>query len=111
MRIWDVAPSFLCRKHLLAQHGELHSLWSIINNNKKGFSKHPETARWRGNLAALYLRHKKLEKEIIKRKCHHDSPLQKNFAVGGIGQQVLLQTKKEQKEILRDKNCGCFRTD
>ena len=37
MRIWDISPKNLCRKHLIAEHGELHSLWSIIINNKRGY--------------------------------------------------------------------------
>ena len=51
MRIWDISSKNLCRKHLIAEHEELHSLWSIIINNKRGYSKHPETSRWRGNPA------------------------------------------------------------
>ena len=38
MRVWDIHPKHLCRKHLLAEHRELHGLWNIltIHNKKKG---------------------------------------------------------------------------
>ncbi|MDD3940683.1 MAG: pyrimidine dimer DNA glycosylase/endonuclease V, partial [Candidatus Pacebacteria bacterium] len=29
MRVWDIHPKDLCRKHLLAEHRELHGLWNI----------------------------------------------------------------------------------
>lgn len=108
MRIWDISPKCLCRKHLIAEHGELHSLWSIILNKKKGFSKHPETNRWRGKLKALYNRHGKLVKEMEKRGYKHNSSLDKRLARGKVIQDHLIDTKKRQKEILRCKDCECF---
>jgi len=109
MRIWDIQPKYLCNKHLIAEHGELHSLWSVINNHKKGFSHHPETERWRGKLRALYLRHQELANEIVKRGFRHQSPLDKRQARGKAVQNVYLQTPQEQKEILKKRNCLCLR--
>jgi hypothetical protein len=57
MRIWDIPVEKLCRNHLLGEHRELHAMWVVITQNKKGYSKHPETIRWIGKLRALYLRH------------------------------------------------------
>jgi hypothetical protein len=108
MRIWDIEPKHLCRKHLIAEHGELHSLWSVIVNKKKGFGRHPETMRWRGKLKALYLRHGKLVEEMEKRGYNHKSPLDKKQAKGKLLQSVFLQSKKEQKKILKNKPCKCF---
>ncbi len=54
MRIWDLEPERLCRQHLLGEHRELHALWVILTQDKQGFSRHPETLRWRGKLQALY---------------------------------------------------------
>ena len=48
MRIWDVNPGYLNRQSLLGEHRELHAIVSIIKNNKKGYSRHPETLRWMG---------------------------------------------------------------
>ena len=60
MRIWDIPVEKLCRNHLLGEHRELHAIWSILINNKKGYAHHPETVRWKGKQKALYLRHEQL---------------------------------------------------
>jgi len=107
MRIWDVNPKKLCNKHLVAEHGELHSLWSVIINNKKGFSRHPETTRWRGKLKALYERHEQLVKEVKRRGYNHSSPLNKKQASGKLKQDEFVNTKVEQRIILKHKDCDC----
>lgn len=109
MRIWDIDPRNLCRNHLLGEHAELHAIWSIIKNKKKGFNKHPETKRWKGKLKALYLRHQALVKEMEKRGYKHKTPLDKKSARGKIKQDKLLQTKKEQKVILKKRCPKCFK--
>lgn len=45
--IWDIYPKHLCRKHLLAENGELQKLWNIltIHGGKGGYSHHPDTVR------------------------------------------------------------------
>jgi hypothetical protein len=107
MRIWDVKPSYLCRNHLLGEHSELHAIWSIIINNKKGYSNHPEVNRWRGKLKALYSRHDLLVKEMTKRNYRHESPLDNNLAKGKSKQDVLINSLNEQRAILKKKNCYC----
>jgi hypothetical protein len=107
MRIWDLEPKFLCRQHLLAEHGELHALWSILVNKKKGFSKHPETLRWKGKLKALYLRHEKLVKELEKRGYSHRSPLDLRLAKGKAKQDEYIDSISEQKRLLKEKDCQC----
>lgn len=109
MRIWDISPSFLCSKHLLGEHSELHAIWNIITDNKTGYSRHPETIRWRGKLAALYRRHEMLVSEMTARGFRHNSPLDKRRAKGRKTQNLLLASPDEQKEILKKKNCGCFK--
>ncbi|MCS7150780.1 MAG: pyrimidine dimer DNA glycosylase/endonuclease V [Endomicrobia bacterium] len=108
MRIWDIEPKFLCRKHLLGEHRELHAIWNILTKNKKGYSKHPETLRWRGKLKSLYIRHEKLVKEMLKRGYKHNSELDKNLAKGKAKQNVLINSLEEQKQILKQKGCSCF---
>lgn len=110
MRIWDISPKNLCRKHLLAEHRELHGLWNIltIHKGKGGYSKHPETLRWVGKTKALYLRHEALVKEFDKRGYKHHTPLDKNFAKGLGINKIKINTLAEQKKILHDKNCECF---
>jgi len=107
MRIWDIAPKKLCRNHLLGEHRELHAIWSILTNNKKGYYRHPETLRWRGKLAALYSRHEMLIKEMKKRGYNHISNLNPRLAIGIKKQSLFLDSYKKQIEILRNKRCDC----
>lgn len=107
MRIWDLPLENLCRNHLLGEHRELHALWSVIINDKKGYSNHPETLRWKGKLKALYLRHEQQVTEMKKRGYNHNSPLNKNFAKGEGIQTEFIDTIEEQKKNLKKKNCQC----
>lgn len=107
MRIWDLSPKILCRNHLLGEHRELHALWTILTKNKKGYINHPETKRWIGKLAALYKRHELLVSEMKKREYNHKTPLNKKLAVGKNIQNVFVHSKKEQLEILKNKQCNC----
>ena len=110
MRIWDIHPKYLCRKHLLAEHKELHGLWNIltIHEGKGGYSHHPETIRWIGKNLALYYRHESLVKEFLFRGYKHFTPLDKNAAKGKSRQNQLINTIEEQKEILKNKPCDCL---
>jgi len=103
MRVWDIHPRHLCRKHLLAEHRELHGLWNILTKHKGkgGYSRHPETLRWRGKARALYERHEALVREFKRRGYKHNSPLDKRLARGAGSQKVFLNTIVEQKEILK----------
>lgn len=109
MRVWDIEPKKLCRKHLLGEHRELHAIWTILTTNKKGYRNHPETKRWEGKLAALYRRHENQVQEMVARKYQHHSPLDAKFAVGGKVQRSLVNTIEEQIELLTNKDCDCFR--
>ena len=75
MRIWDINPGYLNRQSLLGEHRELHGIVSIISNNKKGYSKHPETLRWVGHGWALKQRHKLLVAEMNLRGYTDKSPV------------------------------------
>ncbi|MDD4202170.1 MAG: pyrimidine dimer DNA glycosylase/endonuclease V [Candidatus Omnitrophica bacterium] len=107
MRIWDITPKKLCRNHLLGEHRELHAIWSILTNNKKGYSNHPETLRWKNKLSALYLRHEKLVEEMKKRGYNHYSDLEKKLAKGLNRQNVFIDSYKQQRKILKNKKCSC----
>jgi hypothetical protein len=109
LRIWDIHPKKLCRQHLLAEHRELHAIWAIITKNKKGYSHHPETLRWKGKLGALFLRHSLLVGEFRRRGYNHLTELSPKLATGYKIQTVRVNTLKEQKEILKRKNCGCVK--
>jgi len=110
MRVWDIDPKLLCRKHLLAEHRELHGLWNILTKHGGvgGYSRHPETLRWVGKQKALYNCHEKLVAEFARRGYNHRSPLNKKLAVGIGIQRKFINTLAEQKEILKRKPCDCF---
>ncbi len=107
MRIWDISPSKLCRAHLLGEHRELHAVWNIITLRKRGYSRHPETLRWKGRLKALYARHSLLVAEMHKRGYMHKSGLDRRLASGKPTQDRLINSQPEQRRILRMKGCGC----
>lgn len=110
MRVWDIHPKHLCRKHLLAEHRELHGLWNILTKHKGkgGYSRHPETLRWVGKTRALYNRHQALVAEFARRGYNHKTPLDKNLAKGPTGQKTFINTVAEQKKILKNKPCECL---
>ena len=108
MRIWDLPPNLLCRKHLLGEHRELHAIWTILTTDKKGYRKHPETKRWEGKLAALYKRHEDEVRAMAERHYTHASPLDKRLAVGEATQNEMVHTIEEQITLLKNKQCDCF---
>lgn len=107
MRIWDIEPKFLCKNHLLGEHRELHAIWNVITNNKKGYSNHPETKRWVGKLKALYIRHERLVIEMDKRKYVHKSLLNKSLANDSDEQNIYVDSIKEQIINIKNKKCFC----
>lgn len=110
MRVWDIHPKHLCRKHLLAEHRELHGLWNILTKHgaRGGYSRHPETLRWIGKQKALYMRHEALVKEFDKRNYRHATPLNKKLAKGNGNQKEFINTINEQMAILKKKPCECL---
>jgi hypothetical protein len=107
MRIWDIPDEKLCMQHLLDEHRELHAIWSILINNKKGYAKHPEILRWKGKLKALYFRHEQQVKEMRKRGINHNSPLDIKYAKGSIKQNKYVDSIEEQIKNLKNKSCKC----
>lgn len=107
MRIWDLPVNILCDLHLLGEHRELHTIWSVLLHGKNGgYSKHPETLRWKGKLAALFARHACQVKEMQNRKFNHLSPL---FLpkIDCVDQEVLVDSLERQVKILNNKPCKC----
>lgn len=102
MRIWDIDAGFLNTPSLLGEHRELHGMYSIIVNEKRGYSRHPETLRWKGFPGGLALRHAMLVAEMQLRGFNHQSPL---AAPDGENPwpSVFLNEPGEQYGILREK--------
>ena len=106
MRIWDIDPGFLNNQSLLGEHRELHGLLSIVLNQKKGYSKHPETLRWKAYIGSLGLRHELLVAEMMLRGFRHHSPVNffentpawpENFIDPPAAQFAILKTKYTHK--------------
>ncbi|MEO6873817.1 MAG: pyrimidine dimer DNA glycosylase/endonuclease V [Opitutaceae bacterium] len=107
MRIWDVPPELLCRQHLLGEHRELHAVWTVVTEGKRGYARHPETLRWIGKLAALHRRHGALIVEMERRGYRHASPLDPRLATGAAIQNDYVDPPEEQRCLLRAKGCAC----
>jgi len=75
VRVWDVCAGYLNRGSLLGEHRELHGVASILRRGKRGYSRHPETLRWKGFQASLAHRHDLLVAEMRLRGYAHLSPL------------------------------------
>tara|TARA_B110000014_G_C19913585_1_gene472747 strand:+ start:353 stop:685 length:333 start_codon:yes stop_codon:yes gene_type:complete len=107
MRIWDkIEPSRLCRKHLLAEHRETLCIWSVITKNKKGYSKHPETVRYRSNLNALLYRHRTILNEAYSRGYHFKHLPNSNNILAFNKQPA---SWDNQEESLNKKECECIK--
>ena len=110
MRVWDLPVGCLCRDHLLAEHRELHAIWTIILDGKRGYSRHPEVLRWKGKLVALSARHDEQVREMEARGYRHMSPLDVSAVPGperGGVQDTLIEPVAAQARKLRAKGCAC----
>ena len=107
MRVWDLDPGLLCRDHLLGEHREIHAVWSILTEGRRGYRNHPETRRWEGKLAALWARHERDVAEMRRRGYRHRSPLDAGLATGSDRQDVFVDPPARQRELLRAKACPC----
>mgnify|MGYP003386520316 CR=1 FL=1 len=87
----------MCRQHLLGEHRELHGLWNILakHGGVGGYSRHPETRRWVGKLAALYTRHEALVVEITRRGYRHESDLDGEAATGSLVQDAFIERRPD----------------
>lgn len=72
MRMWDLDPRILCRKHLLGEHVEMHMFVGTINNNIKieGYLKNNLL-----DVKKIKERHDLLVKEMNNRGYNHKSEL------------------------------------
>lgn len=90
----------------MGQHLEVHTIYSVIVNGKKGYSQHPETLRWVNWLDELALVHSQTAAEMVARGFNHRSPIdmpacsyRTNFGV--------VDPIWRQIEQLRRKQCEC----
>jgi len=102
VRIWDISPGYLNRQSLLGEHRELHGIVAIIRDNKKGYSKHPETVRWVGYGWALKQRHKLLVAEMNLRGYVDRSPVLLRSNPGG-WPDIYIDSPMSQIELVKEK--------
>jgi len=81
VRVWDVSPGYLNRQSLLGEHRELHGLHSILEHQKTGYARHPETRRWVDHLPALARRHAQLVAEMTLRGYIDRTPIRDDARV------------------------------
>jgi len=81
VRVWDVSPGYLNRQSLLGEHRELHGLHSIVEHQKTGYARHPETLRWSAHLPALGRRHAQLAAEMQLRGYVDRTPIRDDTRV------------------------------
>ncbi|MBU3936302.1 MAG: pyrimidine dimer DNA glycosylase/endonuclease V, partial [Proteobacteria bacterium] len=103
MRVWDIHPGFLNRQSLLGEHREIHAIHTILTLGKKGYSRHPETLRWRDHLGALWLRHEQVVVEMRVRGFNHFSPLLPPSGTEIIWPSVFIDAPSRQFELLAEK--------
>ena len=103
MRVWDIHPGYLSRQSLLGQHAEIHAIYNIIKENKKGYSFHPETLRWKGRLARLKYRHDLTVMEMGLRSLGHRSPMNEEKTCPNLSGFVYIDQPAEQFAILEKK--------
>lgn len=107
MRVWyPIPPICLDDKRLRGCHLEIHSIYSIITNNKRGYRNHPETKRWKNHLDALILVHEDIKDEMLKRGWKHRSPLVNNLVTGLLVLQrnmIVFPDTWEPIEVMRSK--------
>ena len=106
MRVWDLPVEHLCNKHLLGQHLEVHTMHSVIVNNKRGYARHPETMRWRDRTSELRLVHDLTAQEMLKRGMRHKSPVDGEVANKRISLGVVDSVEVQIFELSR-KGCLC----
>jgi hypothetical protein len=72
MRMWNVDPKFMCNKHLLGEHLEMHMFAGSIEKGKniKGFID-----KGLVDIAGIMPRHQELIIEMESRGMKHKSPL------------------------------------
>ena len=63
MRIWDIDPGYLSRRHLKEEHRDLHALYEALCGGQSAASP-AALGRWRGHLAALGMRHQMVSAEL-----------------------------------------------
>ncbi len=72
MRMWNVNPELMCRKHLLGEHVEMHMFLGTLS---KGKSVDGYVRTGLVEIHNIKARHDELAQEMTKRGYRHHSPM------------------------------------
>ena len=72
MRMWNVDPKLLCRKHLLSEHFEMHM---FVGSIRKGKSIAGYVMKGLVEPLRIVERHNEIAEEMLSRGYNHKSPL------------------------------------
>lgn len=72
MRMWNIEPKYLCDKHLLGEHVEMHMFIGTLRKNKStiGYINNKLV-----DLPSIITRHDELAQEMYNRGMKHQSPM------------------------------------
>ena len=95
MRMWNVPPEMMCRRHLLGEHLEMHMFAGAIKCGRslKGYLEKGLVET--GNISA---RHDELAAEMQRRGYRHNSPLEGFVIVVSVGS---VNTERSIAELCR----------
>lgn len=93
--MWLCDTEIMCQKHLCGEHLEMHMFVGAINKGKKmdGYLKNNCLEPRK-----LYIRHKELADEMIRRGYNHKSPIY-DYSCHGL---INWPTKKQDKQINKE---------
>lgn len=105
MRMWMVDPIFMCRRHLLGEHGELHSFIQSWRKHRK------IDRRITGNAIepnSYKKRHDELAAEMIRRGMRHCSEIeQPDFSYLPVWQKDFKVDRKKSLNLLLERCPEC----
>jgi hypothetical protein len=72
MRMWNVSPELMCRKHLLGEHAEMHMFLGVLSLGKRldGYISSGLV-----EIHNIKRRHDELAQEMVRREYCHNSPI------------------------------------
>lgn len=107
--ILRVNPENLCDNHLRDQHRQIHIVWPELQKPERKRSDLEGVKLYAGQTRALYRRHQRIVSEMLRRDMSHNSELQHDRLVGTLEEPERKSALSEEIEMLREKQCDCFR--
>lgn len=78
VRIWNIPPALyniFDTPRLNGYHNESGIAFNVLTKGLRGYSKHPQVLRFKGQEGELVTIHNALAQEMLHRRWHHNSPL------------------------------------